>query len=157
MDTSEAPENTEDQVKEDIEVLSSVKHPITTNEEAAPTDSTNQKNEENDVLTTTNEEAANIDSTNQMRDDCLQNTDSTNQKTEVNDAVTTTSEKAASTDSTNQLKETNDSANHITDEYHYTKSGEYTSEMFKVVVQNIPKRVTYGVRKYDSRLGKCKS
>ena len=33
----------------------------------------------------------------------------------------------------------------ITDEYHYTQSGEYTSEMFKVVVQNIPGKVSYGV------------
>lgn len=33
----------------------------------------------------------------------------------------------------------------LTDEYHYVKSGEYTSEMFKVVVQNIPSKITYGV------------
>jgi len=48
---------------------------------------------------------------------------------------------------TNQVKEETASTNeaqNTTDEYLYTKTGEYTSEMFKVVVQNIPSKVTYG-------------
>lgn len=32
----------------------------------------------------------------------------------------------------------------LTDEYHYTKTGEYTSELFKVSVNNIPPRISYG-------------
>ena len=50
-------------------------------------------------------------------------------------------------DLTNQSKEepTTNQNDVITDEYHYTQSGEYTSEMFKVVVQNIPGKVSYGV------------
>ena len=50
---------------------------------------------------------------------------------------------------TNQIKEETTSTNeahNTTDEYLYTKTGEYTSEMFKVVIQNIPSKVTYGVR-----------
>lgn len=31
------------------------------------------------------------------------------------------------------------------DEYHYLNKGEFSSENFKVLVKNIPKRVTYGV------------
>ena len=36
----------------------------------------------------------------------------------------------------------------LTDEYHYLKSGEYTSEIFKVVVHNIPKLISFGVSIY---------
>ena len=33
----------------------------------------------------------------------------------------------------------------LTDEYHYLKTGEYTSEIYKVVVRNIPRGISYGV------------
>ena len=33
----------------------------------------------------------------------------------------------------------------LTDEYHYLKTGEYTSEIYKVVVRNIPQGISYGV------------
>ena len=42
-------------------------------------------------------------------------------------------------------EQTNQNKEEITDEYHYTQSGEYTCEMFKVVVQNLPSKVSYGV------------
>ena len=44
-----------------------------------------------------------------------------------------------------QVEQTNQNKEEITDEYHYTQSGEYTCEMFKVVVQNLPSKVSYGV------------
>ena len=36
----------------------------------------------------------------------------------------------------------------LTDEYHYLKTGEYTSEIYKVVVRNIPRGISYGVSFY---------
>ncbi|XP_057295693.1 tRNA (uracil-5-)-methyltransferase homolog A-like isoform X2 [Hydractinia symbiolongicarpus] len=41
-------------------------------------------------------------------------------------------------------EQSNTNAEKLLDEYHYVKSGEYTSEMFKVVVQNLPQRISYG-------------
>ena len=137
-----------------VEEVTNDEKPTTFQKETV--DSTVIKSEENDV--TTNDETV---STNQMKEsvhDSANNVtdknhhpkngetvDSTIIKTEENDV--TTNDTPVSTDSTNQIQESvHDSANKITDEYHYTKSGEYTSEMFKVVVQNIPARVTYGVR-----------
>jgi len=42
----------------------------------------------------------------------------------------------------NEGKESTDAS--PLDEYHYCKTGEYTSEMFKVVVKNIPNRIPFG-------------
>lgn len=46
-------------------------------------------------------------------------------------------------------EEQSNNAEKLLDEYHYVKSGEYTSEMFKVVVQNLPQRISYGVSLLD--------
>uniref|UniRef100_T2M9Y8 tRNA (uracil(54)-C(5))-methyltransferase n=1 Tax=Hydra vulgaris TaxID=6087 RepID=T2M9Y8_HYDVU len=43
-----------------------------------------------------------------------------------------------------EKKESNLNLDELTDEYHYLKSGEYTSEIFKVVVHNIPDKISFG-------------
>lgn len=69
---------------------------------------------------------------------------------EVNDSLDETSTTALKTDASlstvaSAPTAVPKTAEDLTDEYHYVKSGQYTSEMFKVVVQNIPGKVTYGV------------
>jgi len=43
-----------------------------------------------------------------------------------------------------KIAENTTSIGELTDEYHYLKSGEYTSEIYKVIVKNLPGKLSYG-------------
>ena len=67
----------------------------------------------------------------------------------VKDELTTNeNETKQASENEGSVKKEGQNKEEITDEYHYTHSGEYTCEMFKVVVQNLPTKVSYGVSNY---------
>ena len=88
-----------------------------------------------EIKTETNEEASKIE-TNTA--DVEMGSMETDNKSESTDEAIDTEEQVVAADGNRGL----------TDEYHYLKTGEYTTEIYKVVVKNVPGKLTYGVRNF---------